>query len=131
MRRDILFQMDRSVKLMTALAALIATATVVPSAAEPAATGSSRAAIKLASDTPLTVSGRGFRPSERVVVTVYNVGGTYSKAVTASRSGKFLARFPRADGSCGPLTARATGSRGSRASLKHIPIPPPCIPIQP
>ncbi len=94
--------------------------------------GLGRAVIKLASKAPVTVSGHGFRSHERVAVTVYGVGGPFTKSVSADARGTFTARFARADASCSPVSATAAGSRGSRASFKRVGIPPPCgIPIQP
>lgn len=79
-----------------------------PPATTTAKTG--RAILTMKSMSPLTISGSGFKATERVRIT-----GAGTKTVTASRRGAFTTRLPGRD-SCG-LTIVAVGSRGSRASL--------------
>jgi hypothetical protein len=59
---------------------------------------------------PLVISGRGFKPGERVRVT-----GAGTKRTTATRAGRFTVRMgtPRCDG----FTIVARGSAGSRGTL--------------
>lgn len=57
---------------------------------------------------PLIVSGRGFKPNERVVVTTASARRT----VTANAAGRFVVRFGNIRCVAGPI--RAVGSKGSR-----------------
>jgi hypothetical protein len=88
----------------------------------PAAGASARSAhITMVSRSPVVVRGTGFRPSERVTVSV-SAKATYKKVVIASRLGAFRVTFrSMAIGSCQFYSAQANGSRGSIASLKVIP----------
>jgi hypothetical protein len=63
---------------------------------------------------PLSISGRGFKANERVVVSI----GPRRRAVTADGRGRFAVRFARV--SCASGTVRAVGSKGSRAAA-HFP----------
>lgn len=87
-----------------------------------AASGSTRTArVTLPSRSPVTVQGTGFRPSERVAVTV-SAKTTHRKSVTASRRGAFRTTFPGFSiGYCEAFAVRAKGSRGSSAFVKVIP----------
>jgi hypothetical protein len=71
-----------------------------------------RAAIELTSPRPLTAVGRGFKPSERVLVSA----GSSRKSLLASTRGRFVARFADVD-PCNAVAVTAVGSRGSRASV--------------
>ena len=88
----------------------------------PAADASTRAAhINFPSLSPVTVRGTGFRPSERVAVTV-SAKQTRTKTVTATRFGSFRVTFPGLSiGHCEAFGASAKGNRGSRTSFKVIP----------
>jgi hypothetical protein len=88
----------------------------------PTAGASTTAAhITITSRSPVVVRGTGFRPSERVTVSV-SAKSTYRKIVTASRLGAFRVTFRgMAIGACQFYSAQAKGSRGSTASLKVIP----------
>jgi hypothetical protein len=61
---------------------------------------------------PLRVAGRGFKASERVIVSV----GPRRKADTAGPRGRFTIQFGRTR--CTSGTIVAIGSRGSRAAVK-------------
>lgn len=65
--------------------------------------------------TPLTVKGSGFRPSERVRLVVK---GSQGAALTAKAGpdGSFVAAFRGLNG-CDSVTVTAAGSKGSRASF--------------
>ena len=70
---------------------------------------------------PLAVRGLGFRPSERVVVTTASA----RTSVTASATGRFVARFTRIR--CAGSPIRAVGSKGSRAVTR----PPKIVCVEP
>jgi hypothetical protein len=89
-----------------------------------AAATSPRLAVTASS--PLVVRGRDFVAAERVLVTVWTAGRRASAATTATTSGVFVLRFTKAPQfGCTTLLIRATGSRGSTARLKIMPICPP------
>jgi len=76
--------------------------------------GAERARLMPVSQNPLRVKGNGFRPRERVKLTV--VGTAVRRWVTASSRGSFVVGFPGLD-PCNGVTVKATGSRGSRAAF--------------
>jgi hypothetical protein len=67
-------------------------------------------ALKFTRIRPITVTGTGFRPGERVSVELEK----RRQAVTAGRAGGFTVRFGRT-ATCAGGTVVAVGSRGSRA----------------
>jgi hypothetical protein len=71
---------------------------------------------------PITVTGRGFKPAERVKVVVRSPA-VHRKIVTASRRGRFTAIFRSAASKCASIHAVATGNKGSRATAY---VPPSC-----
>jgi hypothetical protein len=97
--------------------ALALAAALVLAASAPAATAQ-KPTLRLTSTAPVTVVGAGFRPGERVVVTVTMRGGASTKVVWA-RNGRFVARFARM-ARCGLVLARAAGSQGSRAGTRSL-----------
>ena len=101
------------------LAALLLLVTaLLPAAASGSA---ARAHILLTSQAPVAVRGTGFRPRERVVVTVVTTT-TRTKRVTVSRRGVFSVRFPGISiERCEAYEVRARGSRGSSAGFKVLP----------
>lgn len=129
--------MGRIVKLWISLGiALILVAALVISAfaAQPDGKpdGKRRATIGLVSESPLTVSGRGFAARERVTLRTAVNGEKVTKIVIASRTGGFRARMGDVDAECWPFVVSAQGTRGSVAALRRINIPPPCgVPITP
>jgi hypothetical protein len=85
-----------------------------------ASTASRTAYITITSRSPVVVRGMGFRPSERVTVSI-SAKATYKKVVTASRLGGFRVTFRgKTVGPCQFYSAQARGNRGSIASLKVI-----------
>ena len=97
-------------------------------AAPAAAVGSAR--VRLVDRDPVSVVGAGFRPAERVTVTVTADTLSLRRVVSATGEGRISARWQRslAEG-CSAVLVRAVGSAGSRAVLK---LPPPqCAPQQP
>lgn len=85
--------------------------------------------LTLASRTPLTVRGTGFKPSERVVVTAMTLSGARRVAVVASPLGRFSATIRTANQPCGrPFAVRAVGGKGSFAIMRlngAACVPPP------
>ena len=94
------------------------------------ASAATRPAIRLVSASdPVIVTGTGFRAKERVQVTlkVAIPEATWRRSVVATRTGTFRAVIDATpSGRCG-LNLRATGSRGSVATLKRPPLPA-CMP---
>jgi hypothetical protein len=80
-----------------------------------------RANLTITSMYPLEVSGRGFKPSERVIVST----GTKRKSVTAGLGGRFVVRFAALK--CAGSTIVAVGSKGSRAATR----PPRILCVEP
>lgn len=81
-----------------------------------------RAALKLESLVPLTVSGRHFGAREPVLLT-YLAAERPRRVVgvRARRNGSFTASFDVLPGRCDVFTVRAAGLRGSRAVLQVEP----------
>jgi hypothetical protein len=98
---------------------------VAAAAASPAGSGG-KPSLSLASETPLVVTGRGFKAGERVTVVASLTQGQFRKKVSAGSGGRFKARFGSVDASCGPAYVSAVGRQGSRASLRRRGIPGPC-----
>jgi hypothetical protein len=87
------------------------------------ATGSSGAvaSVRVADYRPFTVSGTEFKAKERVRV-VAQVKGRHVKTVFATKTGVFTARFRGVSiRKCAGYVVRATGNKGSRAYLRHLP----------
>jgi hypothetical protein len=78
-------------------------------------------ALRVADTAPFSVRGTGFRAQERVRV-VALVRGRHVKAVVATATGTFRVRFVSVSvPACDGYFVRATGNKGSRAYLRHIP----------
>jgi hypothetical protein len=94
------------------------------------ASSATRPAIRLVSASdPVIVTGTGFRAKERVHVTLKAAmpEATWRRSVVTTRTGSFRAVIDATpSGRCG-LNLRATGSRGSVATLKRPPLPA-CMP---
>jgi hypothetical protein len=94
------------------------------------ASAATRPALRLVSASdPVVVKGTGFRAKERVQVTVKvpMPSATWRRSVVTTRTGAFRAVIDASPtGRCG-LNVRATGSRGSIATLKLPPLPA-CMP---
>jgi hypothetical protein len=106
----------------TTLVVLVAT-----SALAAAAIAAARPTIRLADDHPVVVAGTGFKARERVLVRLTIHGkSTYARRITAGTRGGFRVTFAgQSVPDCGGYVVAASGSRGSRASLREL-IPPPC-----
>lgn len=70
---------------------------------------------------PVAFRGVGFKPHERVRISVY-AGERATKRLTAGIRGGFVARFPSLDpNACTGFSAVAVGNDGTRASFKRAP----------
>lgn len=80
----------------------------------------SKPTLRVARAAPLALAGNHFRARERVRVTVRAAGARTTKAVRASRRGRFVVRFAALglDRCNSDWTALATGAGGSRAAFK-------------
>ena len=79
--------------------------------------------------TALTVTGRSFKPLEKIVLRVRQNGQTTSRTVRASAAGKFTTRLDgdaTANCSDGPVSVTATGLKGSSAVVRHVQVAAPC-----
>jgi hypothetical protein len=77
------------------------------------------ATLQVTTRAPFTVHGVGFAPGERVTV-VARAAGRHVKVVTAGEDGTFTVRFDVSLGVCPAYIVSATGSRGSRATLRFV-----------
>ncbi len=77
------------------------------------------ARLQVTEQAPFTVHGMGFAPGERVTI-VAQAAGRHVKVVTASDDGTFTVRFDVSLGVCPTYIVRATGSRGSHASVRFV-----------
>jgi hypothetical protein len=103
------------------LAVLLLAATAAGGVAAPTTAVATRPALRLSDETPVTLSGSGFRTNERVKV-VAVAGKRAVHWVTAGTSGRFVTRFRGMDAdACRGFTATAVGDRGSRATFKRVP----------
>lgn len=75
------------------------------------------ASLRIVSQSPVSVRGAHFVPSERVRVTAV-ASGTLRRTVVANRFGTFTATFDKAVDRCSGLFVRAAGSRGTLAVAK-------------
>jgi len=87
-----------------------------------AAPSSMPATVRIAALAPLTVSGRGFEPHERVGVRVSIGRLSVRRAAVANALGRFWVRFPPllvADACRAYVVVVASGSRGNHASTRR------------
>lgn len=83
--------------------------------------------LRLLARQPLTVTGKGFGPLERVRLVASWESGKAMRRTRATHAGAFLVRFRSIRlGRCEALRVSAVGSRGSRAVLE--PRQPACLP---
>jgi hypothetical protein len=83
-------------------------------------------ALRLVDRQPLVLRGTGFKPRERVRVTVSADGDGATRRLRAGARGVFSASFaPMALHRCDALFASAVGASGSSAKLKAQPQCPP------
>jgi hypothetical protein len=90
------------------------------------ASANAPALLTLQARDPVTIRGVGFRPAERVRISLAQRGAL--KVVRAGRGGSFLVVFPSGGTSrCDLVRIVALGGSGSRATLKVLPSPA-CLP---
>lgn len=107
-------------KAAVALLVLVALVSIPP------ATARSVPRLTLSDRPSFTVKGRGFAGGEHVRVVVRVAGANRARRVTATPNGTFVARFDRLRvKACATVRVKATGDRGSSASLR---IASTCIP---
>ena len=99
-----------------ALPALLAALALVLLAGSAAAAGP--AAIAPAGVSPLSIKGSGFKPRERVRVTVQMADGTVHTRRVRAKDGRFRVTFKRLH-ACDGAQADAVGRRGSRATFSY------------
>jgi hypothetical protein len=91
---------------------LAAMATVAPAAA-------TKATVKILKLSPLTIRGSGFKPTERVTVTL-SAGATGTARGTATAAGIVTVSFPKAKvTACTAYTLRAVGAAGTKVTFKR------------
>ena len=110
--------MRRAPVLLAAVSAAAAAAAVALSAGF--GTQATPARLRLVEADPVTLRATGFKPNERVRITVVN-DGRVRRAVAGSGGG-FTMRLPGVHvNACAGFSVTATGDRGSRASYKRVP----------
>lgn len=79
--------------------------------------------LRLVDQSPLAVHGAGFQARERVRVSFFTAGAVV-RHTTADARGAFTVSSDKAIASrCEGFRIVAVGNRGSRAEVKHIPLP--------
>jgi hypothetical protein len=97
-------------------------------ASPPPAAAAAAPSLRVLDDRPLVVTGRGFVPGERVVVTAVTSLGARIARVRATRAGRVTARLRLHGGPCGAAVAvRARGASGRSAAVA-VAAAPPCVP---
>jgi hypothetical protein len=97
-----------------------AVATSAPAAAE-------KGTLKIVKLSPLTIRGSGFKPTERVTLTL-SAGAAGKAKGTATAAGILTVAFPKAKlTSCTAYTLRAVGSAGTKVTFKQT-VKPSCKP---
>ena len=99
---------------------------LLPAVSRPAAAG--RPTLQVVKRAPFVVRGTGFRPSERVTVTLAGEAAV-RRSVTAAASGDFTVTFAGISARrCGTYGFHAAGDRGSAASVRlRTECPPPQV----
>jgi hypothetical protein len=104
----------RRAAVFAALLAILvgAVATAAPAAA-------TKATVKIVKLSPLTIRGSGFKPTERVTVTL-SAGAAGTARGTATAAGIVTVSLPKAKvTACTAYTLRAVGSAGTRVTFKR------------
>jgi hypothetical protein len=115
---------------------LVATAvlsSVMLAGAAAAGAGKPSPALRITTLDPVHVTGRHFRPSERVRLVATSNGESIRRTLRATRSGAFRATFVQikiVDRCSADLLLQAVGGRGSRAvaKLPQVQCPPRLAP---
>ena len=98
----------------------------------PTALASARPQVRVMAFAPARIAGTGFKPRERVVVTVTGTSTHLKKTVLVGAGGAFVARFTAGAGAagCRQIAVLAVGASGDRASWKspQKPCGPPPAP---
>jgi hypothetical protein len=89
------------------------------------ASANAPALLTLQARDPVTIRGVGFKPAERVRVSLAQPGAL--KVVRAGSGGSFLVVLPSGTSRCDLVRVVALGGSGSRATLKVLPSPA-CLP---
>jgi hypothetical protein len=90
---------------------------------------SQKQTLRLVDRDPIALQGNGFRPRERVRVTV-SAPMVERKFTRATASGSFRVTFLEVSATrCDIVRAVAVGGAGSRAVLKYLPAPA-CMPMR-
>ena len=85
-----------------------------------AGSGGGTPALRVTKMRPLHVSGVGFKPGERVTVTVFASFKKWRKPAVATAAGRFSAVFRGAGvDQCTAFLVSARGDRGSRAHVRN------------
>jgi hypothetical protein len=106
---------------MRGLIALLLALAAAGGLASPTTATSTRATLRLGDESPLTVSGSGFRAQEHVRVVAVS-GKRAVRSVTAGAGGRFAVRFTGMSvNACRGVSVTAIGDRGSRAMYKRPP----------
>lgn len=100
------------------LLAIIVLVTALAPAAGAVARSAATPTLRLASVTPVTVRGTGFKRLEAIKVTAVGEDRSWTRRVRASTTGVFLASFPTIEDRCTVISLRAAGAYGSRAVRK-------------
>jgi hypothetical protein len=123
----VLLNMYKALVLLLATAALTTGA-----AASPATRSAAKPALKLIRNSPLQVQGVRFKIRQRVRVTASNGNDTLVRFARTTRRGTFLVDFGAfATDGCSPISLKAVGTRGDRATLvlqSGPPVDAPCWP---
>jgi hypothetical protein len=107
---------------MTRILLLLAPFALTIPVAVPAPIGHAR--VWVSARSPLEISGSGFKPNERVTVTVAVSGGErFDQAAAANNAGSFVVRCTGSatgNGRCPGMFVKAAGDRGSTASWRSV-----------
>jgi hypothetical protein len=88
----------------------------------PGASAATGPRLSVTDRSPFTVHGFGFAPRERVRVVVMATGDAATRWSTSGPGGKLAVQFPAVRlGSCAAYVVRASGAKGSHATLKFMP----------
>ena len=92
------------------------------------ASAATKPTLRLRSVDPITVAGSQFRANERIRIVVTIASQSWNRSAVATRGGAFQVVVGDMQlGRCAGLGIRATGSKGSTATLKRPPLPA-CMP---
>ena len=120
--RRLPYATPRRAALFAALLAILtgAVATAAPAAA-------AKATVKIVKLSPLTIRGSGFKPTERVTVTL-SAGAKGTARGTATAAGVVTISLPKTKlTACTAYTLRAVGTAGTKVTFKHT-VKPSCKP---